>query len=217
MAKKTGIKSSKSLIRKSKVAAVAAGVCAELLKASGEAAPAPGEEYAAFAQRLCVAVGDESRVPTEKFNELSAAAQEWYDKAGDAINGGRLDAIPPLDGYPAMAAPEGVVEAAVVEPEAGGDEGTSTQQGAEQMTKAKSSKKEGKATKAGNSGGRKSRFAPTATIKVVVDENPKRVGTDSYKRFALYTKHHTVESFLKAGGRGADLSWDTAHKFVTIK
>lgn len=45
-------------------------------------------------------------------------------------------------------------------------------------------------------------------IKVLAKENPKREGSESHKRFALYSKHSTVASFLAAGGTSADLRYD---------
>ena len=53
-------------------------------------------------------------------------------------------------------------------------------------------------------------------ITLLVKDNPKRAGSDSHKRFALYTKNKTVEAFLKAGGTQADLGWDTKHKFIKV-
>lgn len=56
----------------------------------------------------------------------------------------------------------------------------------------------------------------TEKITLLVKENPKREGTDSFKRFALYGKSKTVADFLKAGGTTTDLRWDEAHKFIKV-
>lgn len=56
----------------------------------------------------------------------------------------------------------------------------------------------------------------TAKIKLLVKENPKREGSSSYKRFALYSKSATVADFLKAGGTRADLAWDKSRKFISV-
>jgi hypothetical protein len=59
-------------------------------------------------------------------------------------------------------------------------------------------------------------FAANAKIKLVVEANPKRKGTDAAKRFRLYSKVATVEQFLEKGGTRADLAWDTARGFVKV-
>lgn len=53
-------------------------------------------------------------------------------------------------------------------------------------------------------------------IKLLVKENPKRKGSASHKRFALYRNGMTVEKFLATGGTRSDLRWDTAHNFITV-
>lgn len=60
------------------------------------------------------------------------------------------------------------------------------------------------------------RYAPTDKITVLVEENPKREGTAAHARFALYTKHKTVASFIAAGGTTADVHHDTTHNFIKI-
>jgi hypothetical protein len=75
-----------------------------------------------------------------------------------------------------------------------------------------------KAPKAEGEGGRRGR-APAwpldAKIKVLV-ENPKRAGTASHDRFALYGKGTTVGAFLEAGGTSGDLHWDSEHEYISI-
>lgn len=48
------------------------------------------------------------------------------------------------------------------------------------------------------------------------DNNPKRKGSKSFDKFAKYKDGMTVEQAVAAGLTGADLSWDTSHKFITI-
>lgn len=57
---------------------------------------------------------------------------------------------------------------------------------------------------------------PPLKIALLVKENPKRKGSASHKRFALYRNGMTTDAFLKAGGTRSDLRWDTAHKFIAI-
>lgn len=45
--------------------------------------------------------------------------------------------------------------------------------------------------------------------------NPKRKGSKSFKRFALYVKCETVSEYIEAGGRKADLNWDSQRGFIT--
>ena len=56
----------------------------------------------------------------------------------------------------------------------------------------------------------------TRKITLLVKENPKRAGSDSHKRFSLYSKVKTVADFLKAGGTSSDISWDADHKFIKV-
>lgn len=59
-------------------------------------------------------------------------------------------------------------------------------------------------------------YADDATIQVLVKDNPKKAGSASAKRFAIYKSGMTVAEFLKAGGTRADLAWDAKHEFVKI-
>lgn len=58
--------------------------------------------------------------------------------------------------------------------------------------------------------------ADDLSITVLVSENPKRQGSASFDRFALYTKHKTVSKFLAAGGTSADLRYDEDKKFIKL-
>lgn len=53
-------------------------------------------------------------------------------------------------------------------------------------------------------------------ITVLAEGNPKRAGTEAFKRFALYVSGMTVQAFLDAGGRSVDLAWDVAHKHIRL-
>lgn len=48
------------------------------------------------------------------------------------------------------------------------------------------------------------------------DNNPKREGSDSAKRFALYKDGMTVRKALDAGITRGDLNWDAKQKFIKI-
>lgn len=64
----------------------------------------------------------------------------------------------------------------------------------------------------------KATAAPAANQKItlLVKENPKRAGTASHKRFALYSKHATSEAYVAAGGLSADLAWDAKRGFIKL-
>ena len=72
--------------------------------------------------------------------------------------------------------------------------------------------------------GRPAKHATTARIAVQTDGIPKKPGTASYERFALYYGVATVEDYIAAvvAGGGtrakarADLRWDESRGFVTI-
>ena len=72
--------------------------------------------------------------------------------------------------------------------------------------------------------GRPAAHATTARIAVQTDGIPKKPGTASYERFALYYGVATVADYIAAvvaaGGTRAkaraDLRWDSARGFVTI-
>jgi hypothetical protein len=59
-------------------------------------------------------------------------------------------------------------------------------------------------------------FAADSKIKVLVEANPKREGSESYKRFALYKNNMTVEEALTKGVTRPDLNWDVAHEFIAV-
>lgn len=65
------------------------------------------------------------------------------------------------------------------------------------------------------SGGKTATHADLDIVRVLVP-NPKRPGSDTHARFALYQTGATVKEFLDAGGRRVDLRWDVDHKFIAI-
>ena len=72
--------------------------------------------------------------------------------------------------------------------------------------------------------GRPAAHATTARIAVLTDGIPKKPGTASYERFALYYTAETVADYIAAvvasGGTRAkaraDLRWDQERGFITI-
>lgn len=53
-------------------------------------------------------------------------------------------------------------------------------------------------------------------ITVVAKENPKKQGSSSATRFALYRNGMTVAEFVTAGGTLGDVEWDTKRGFITL-
>lgn len=61
-------------------------------------------------------------------------------------------------------------------------------------------------------------------IKLVAEKNPKREGSASHARFALYRNDITVEAYLEAcvkkgqqrRAARADIDWDTKRKFIEL-
>lgn len=63
--------------------------------------------------------------------------------------------------------------------------------------------------------GRAPNIAGTAKIKILVKENPKRGGAAD--RYALYKNGMTVDEYIAAGGKRADVNWDVAQGFIEVK
>jgi len=53
-------------------------------------------------------------------------------------------------------------------------------------------------------------------IKLLVSNNPKKMGSKSYKRFDIYYDGISVGEFLDKGGLSIDLKWDVDHNFIKI-
>jgi hypothetical protein len=60
-------------------------------------------------------------------------------------------------------------------------------------------------------------FTRAAKVVAVV-ANPKKPGTPSYDRFALWAVGDTVDDYVKKAGKkgAADVRWDLARGFVTL-
>ena len=56
-----------------------------------------------------------------------------------------------------------------------------------------------------------------AKIQVKVPKNPKREGSNGYKRFGLYKTGMVIREFLKAGGKTIDLDWDRERGFIAVE
>lgn len=53
-------------------------------------------------------------------------------------------------------------------------------------------------------------------ITLLEKTNPKRPGSDSFKRYAKYKTGMTVEAFVDAGGTLADVRHDSGHDFIKL-
>lgn len=60
-------------------------------------------------------------------------------------------------------------------------------------------------------------LSESAEITLVAESNPKRPGSKSFERFALYQNGMTQGEALDAGVLTADLIWDSKHGFITIE
>jgi hypothetical protein len=60
------------------------------------------------------------------------------------------------------------------------------------------------------------RFPLDATIKVLIDGNPRREGSETHERFALYRSGMKVGTFIERGGWFGDLRWDVARKHIEL-
>lgn len=54
------------------------------------------------------------------------------------------------------------------------------------------------------------------TIKILVEANPKREGSKSRERFAIYRNGMTIAQFIEKGGLMADVRYDEDHKFIEL-
>jgi hypothetical protein len=60
------------------------------------------------------------------------------------------------------------------------------------------------------------KYKPTSKIRLLVDKNPKRAGSGSYKRFEYYTDGMTVQEALEEGVTPANLDYDNKKEFIKI-
>lgn len=61
------------------------------------------------------------------------------------------------------------------------------------------------------------KMLPVPIIRLLVEDNPKRLGSASYRRFSYYEDGITVEQYLERGGKVADLKWDEEHHFIKLE
>ena len=64
--------------------------------------------------------------------------------------------------------------------------------------------------------GRGPLYASDATITVLVEENPHRVGSGRYRRWSKYRTGMTVAEALKAGLNRANLRWSVLDGHISI-
>lgn len=64
--------------------------------------------------------------------------------------------------------------------------------------------------------GSRSSVNKDAVITMLVTENPKRAGSKSHERFALYVDGMTVAAALEAGLTTGDIRHDVAHNFISL-
>lgn len=155
--------------------------------------------------------GSEARTTVKKFENLSIGSNRLFTEItaaaslvspedfGVAIEAGAAASEPAFEEDPQR-------DPAPAEPPAEENVTTADNAPAEEtpMAKAKSKPK------------RKSKIDPDGKISILVDKNPKREGSASAKRFALYKNGMKVSTFLEKGGTPADLTHDVKHKFIKI-
>jgi hypothetical protein len=93
-----------------------------------------------------------------------------------------------------------------------------TSENEDDMAKKNAAKKASKKSNGGGNGkGRAPKFDLDAKIKVMVDENPKRKGTASYKRFEKYENGMKVADAIAKGVKTADIHWDVKHNYIALR
>jgi hypothetical protein len=60
------------------------------------------------------------------------------------------------------------------------------------------------------------RYNKDSVITIVATSNPKRKGTLTYTRFALYKNGMTIADYVKAGGRTGDINYDIIAGYITV-
>lgn len=63
---------------------------------------------------------------------------------------------------------------------------------------------------------KRSRVPDNSTITILAEKNPKREGTPSFDRFALYQDGMTVKAAKEAGVKAADITYDEAKGFISL-
>ncbi len=81
--------------------------------------------------------------------------------------------------------------------------------------KMKNVKGKKKTTKSKGKSQRKPRVVD-GKITLLEKTNPKREKSKAHKRYELYRKHHTIASYLEAGGKRSSLRYDERHGFIKL-
>ena len=71
---------------------------------------------------------------------------------------------------------------------------------------------------AGTSGGPKIAAPAPDDMRVIVkvEPNPKKQGSKSFDRYALYQVGMTVSDFIRAGGSKGDVQWDVGRSYIEL-
>jgi len=127
-----------------------------------------------------------------------------------------------LENYdPALINPSASPEVPKTEPTTG--EAAGDKEEADMAAKTKSKRKSaGRGVKktsarARSSDTKRARISDDAKITVLAAENPKKPGSEAFKRFEKYRTGSKVSTTLANGVTRADLSWDRAHGFIAIE
>lgn len=64
---------------------------------------------------------------------------------------------------------------------------------------------------------KRSRANKKAIITILVMDNPKRKGTLTFDRFALYKDGMTVAEYVAAGGRTGDVNFDVEQGYISLE
>lgn len=184
-------------------------VSTELHKVLGLKGPKSSEDAQDYLAKI---VRQADKLSDAQFGDLSKEAQEWIESAIDAVEN-KKDIEPPAgfgnDEKSTKGKPNGKHPPAKA---AKGKEKEKSAKGDKPAKKAKGKKGEGK-----GGVGRVRKYTNDQKITIIAKENPKRPGTDSYKRFAKYKKGMTVAEALAAGVTSGDLNWDVKHSYISIK
>ena len=73
-----------------------------------------------------------------------------------------------------------------------------------------------KAKKPATNGKRQRKFSDDQKITLLVEGNPRRKGSATYKIYALYKDGMTVGQFLQKGGRLVDVAADVERKHIKV-
>lgn len=196
--------------------------------------PKAEEPYKDFAWRLVRKIKDLS---DDDWESLSKAAQDWNNETVTKLNS-EDDELPELEGYGSDAeeaeaseestdggeeeatpppksqkAPRKRKATAPAAPPPPKKEASKAPPKAAAPPKAKAAKKNAEEAARGRPG----LFPTTATITILVQENPKRANSEAAKRFAKYKTGQTVAEALEAGVSWRDLRFDSEKKFISAK